>query len=368
MENKITLLKKPKSLVGVDVFSGSGGLSLGAEMVGIDVKYAVEIWPSAAATYKKNHPNAIVLNNDIKEIDPQKSIKTDDGHVFIIMGGPPCQGFSMSNQRWRSMDNPKNQLFKHFVRFVDELRPDWFLFENVSGIINMEGGEAIKMIAHCFADLGYDISEPTILWANDYGVPQRRNRCFIVGNRVGVDFKFPESQGTNISVEEAFADLPLLKSGDNIEKAPYRQPIEKCSEYAKLMRKDSEYAIQNMVSLNSDLILKRYSCIPQGGNWRNIPEDLMNNYADKSRCHSGIYKRLKANEPSVVISNYRKMMLIHPYQDRGLSVREAARLQSFPDNFYFEGPISHIQQQIGNAVPPLLAKAVFEQILSYYES
>ena len=117
------------------------------------------------------------------------------------------------------------------------------------------------------------------------------------------------------------------------------------------------------MSLNNELVIKRYKHIPQGGNWRDIPDELMINYTDKERCHSGIYKRLKADEPSVVISNYRKSMLIHPFQDRGLSVREAARIQSFPDDFYFEGPISHIQQQIGNAVPPLLAKAVIQQIL-----
>ena len=122
------------------------------------------------------------------------------------------------------------------------------------------------------------------------------------------------------------------------------------------MRKKSKYSIQNEVSLNSDLIIERYKHIRQGHNWRDIPEKLMMNYKDKTRC-----------QPSVVISNYRKMMLIHPTQHRGLSVREAARLQSFPDDYFFEGPISHIQQQIGNAVPPLLAKAIFNQILSYYE-
>ena len=129
------------------------------------------------------------------------------------------------------------------------------------------------------------------------------------------------------------------------------------------MRRKSNIATQNYVSRNNDLVIERYRHIPQGGNWRDIPDELMQNYADKGRCHSGIYKRLIGNQPSVVISNYRKSMLIHPYQNRGLSVREAARLQSFPDDFFFEGPISHIQQQIGNAVPPLLAKAVFEQVI-----
>lgn len=170
-----------------------------------------------------------------------------------------------------------------------------------------------------------------------------------------------------MTVADAINDLPVLKTGDNIPKAPYTQSISKCSEYAKMMRKKSKYSIQNEVSLNSDLIIERYKHIRQGHNWRDIPEKLMMNYKDKTRCHSGIYKRLKSDEPSVVISNYRKMMLIHPTQHRGLSVREAARLHSFPDDYFFEGPISHIQQQIGNAVPPLLAKAIFNQILSYYE-
>lgn len=364
-------MKKPSQLIGLDVFSGAGGLSLGAEMAGIDVKYAVEVWESAAATFKRNHPNAIVYNKDIKSVDPRKEIIQNDEHVFVIMGGPPCQGFSMSNQRTaknrRTMKNPKNKLFKQFVRFVDELKPDWFLFENVAGIINMEKGDTIRVIAKSFEDIGYSITEPTILWANNYGVPQKRNRCFIVGNRVGIKFEFPKSMGTNVTVAQAIDDLPELKSGENIVKAKYTKSISNCSDYARIMRCNSKYATQNEVSLNNDLVIKRYTYIPQGGNWRDIPEELMGNYKDKTRCHSGIYKRLREDEPSVVISNYRKMMLIHPKQNRGLSVREAARLQSFPDDFFFEGPISHIQQQIGNAVPPLLAKAIFNQILSYYE-
>lgn len=131
------------------------------------------------------------------------------------------------------------------------------------------------------------------------------------------------------------------------------------------MRNGSNEAHQNYVSRNADYVIERYSYIKQGENWRAIPDELMRNYADKSNCHSGIYKRLVADKPSIVISNYRKNMLIHPYQDRGLSVREAARLQSFPDHFIFKGSLMHIQQQIGNAVPPLLAKAVFDKILEY---
>jgi len=139
----------------------------------------------------------------------------------------------------------------------------------------------------------------------------------------------------------------------------------KLSDYMKFMRKNSKFARQNFVSKNSDLVIERYKHIGQGENWKSIPKELMTNYKDTSRCHSGIYKRLNSEEPSVVISNYRKNMLIHPTQDRGLSVREAARLQSFPVDYILEGSISEIQQQIGNAVPPLLSKAIFSRILEY---
>lgn len=329
-----TKLPRPQRVLGVDVFSGAGGLSLGAEMAGIDVKYAIEVWPSAAATYKRNHPEATVVNGDIKSIDPLTAMPECAGGVFVIMGGPPCQGFSMSNQRGRTMDNPKNQLFHQFVRFVNELRPEWFVFENVPGITNMERGAVIEMIAQCFKDLGYAVAGPTVLFANDYGVPQRRDRCFLVGNRVGIDFMFPASMGTNVTVEDAIADLPVLGNGDSFETAKYSKPARNSSEYARAMRDGARVVRQNYVSRNNELVIQRYSHIPQGGNWRQIPEELMGNYKDKTRCHSGIYKRLRADQPSVVISQYRKMMLIHPTQDRGLSVREAARLQSFPDRFY----------------------------------
>lgn len=349
---------------GIDIFSGAGGLSLGAEMAGVNVKYAVEVWPSAASTYEHNHKEAKVICKDIKDITEDDF--ADCRSPFIVMGGPPCQGFSMSNTRNRTMENPKNHLFEQFVRLVNELKPKWFLFENVSGITNIEGGKVEEFIAEQFEALGYQV-EAKILWADKHGVPQRRNRFFMVGNLDGIKFEFPADQEREISVEEAIGDLPILHNGDNIDSLPYRVPAGEASDYARLMRHGSRTSKQNFVSLNNDLVIQRYHCIPQGGNWRNIPQELMQNYADKNRCHSGIYKRLRANQPSVVISNYRKSMLIHPTQDRGLSVREAARIQSFPDSFVFSGPISHIQQQIGNAVPPLLAKAVVEKILSYYK-
>jgi DNA (cytosine-5)-methyltransferase 1 len=348
---------------GIDIFSGAGGLSLGAEMAGIRISTAIEINKSAAQTFLRNHKGAEVLQNDIQEIDPKNLIK-DNKPVFVIMGGPPCQGFSMSNTRTRNMENSKNYLFLEFVRFVQEIRPAWFVLENVWGITNINEGKTQSMIEDCFRAIdGYDNISSSILWASDYGVPQKRNRFFLVGNRLGIDFKFPKKLNSIVTVEEAIGDLPSLQNGEMLEEASYTKTLEEASEYAQLMRNGSDKARQNYVSRNNDLVIERYKYIGQGQNWRAIPDFLMQNYADKGRCHSGIYKRLRANQPSVVISNYRKSMLIHPYEDRGISVREAARLQSFPDTFIFEGSLMHIQQQIGNAVPPLLAKAVFRQII-----
>lgn len=348
---------------GIDIFSGAGGLSLGAEMAGIRISTAIEINKSAAQTFLRNHKKTEVLQGDIQEIDPKTLIKPNKP-VFVIMGGPPCQGFSMSNTRTRNMDNTKNFLFLEFVRFVQEIRPAWFVLENVWGITNINEGRTQTMIEDCFRAIdGYDNVSSSILWASDYGVPQKRNRFFLVGNRLGIDFKFPRKQSTMITVEEAIGDLPSLQNGVMLEEAEYTLSIEEASSYARLMRKGSDKARQNYVSRNNELVIERYKYIGQGQNWRAIPDSLMQNYADKGRCHSGIYKRLRADQPSVVISNYRKSMLIHPFENRGISVREAARLQSFPDTFIFEGSLMHIQQQIGNAVPPLLAKAVFQQII-----
>jgi len=348
-------------LYGIDIFSGAGGLSLGAEMAGIQIRHAVEINASAAKSFMRNHKHAQIHQGDIKDIKSDDLV-SEDSPVFVIMGGPPCQGFSMSNTRTRNMENEKNFLFLEFVRLVQEIKPTWFVLENVKGLTSINNGNTQAMIEECFKALGYTVSSK-VLWASDYGVPQKRNRFFMVGNNLGINYEFPTKYETEVTVEDAFADLPILENGQLIDEAPYTIPFKSASSYAQLMRANSVVSKQNYVSRNNDLVIERYKYIPQGGNWRDVPDDLMQNYADKERCHSGIYKRLLSDKPSVVISNYRKSMLIHPHQDRGLSVREAARLQSFPDDFIFEGPLSHIQQQIGNAVPPLLARAVFEQII-----
>lgn len=350
---------------GIDIFSGAGGLSLGAEMAGFEIHYAVEKDRSAALTYRYNHSDTLVLENDIHNIDPLEYIR-DGEHVNIVFGGPPCQGFSSSNTKTRNLKNPNNSLFEEFLRFVSVLKPDWFLFENVEGFYRFEKGTLRNKVRLCFENLGYTVND-AIVAASDYGVPQHRNRYIMVGNRHGILFQFPEKQQKTYSVIDAIGDLPELANGQIEDSLPYKCTAKEAGEYARLMREGSRTSKQNYVSRNADYVIERYKHIGQGQNWRAIPEELMTNYKDKNKCHSGIYKRLIADKPSVVISNYRKNMLIHPFQDRGLSVREAARLQSFPDKFIFKGSLMHIQQQIGNAVPPLLAKAVFEKILEYGE-
>ena len=348
-------------MIGVDIFSGVGGMSLGASMAGIDVKFAVENDKHTAESFLANHKGITMLNDDIQNLHTIPLKKTRD--ATILFGGPPCQGFSYSNQKTRNKNNAKNWLFKEFVRATKLWQPDWFVLENVSGILHTEKGFFLEQILNDFHNIGYTLSYK-LCNATDFGIPQKRSRFFLVGSKHGITFEFSETSVQKIvTVKDAINDLPSLSNGANFYELEYKSKV--ISNYAKTLRGECKYSFCNNVTKNSDLIIERYKHIPQGGNWENIPNHLMSNYKDHSRCHDGIYHRLKDDEPSVVIGNYRKNMLIHPTEDRGLSVREAARLQSFPDWFIFKGTVGFQQQQVGNAVPPLLAKAIFSKIYSY---
>lgn len=342
--------------LGCDIFSGAGGMSLGAEMAGINISFAVENDKYAASTFSNNHKTSRVIIEDIRKVNPTKLISKNP---FVLFGGPPCQGFSLSNTVTRNTRNEKNSLFEEFLRFIEELEPEWCVFENVEGFRSFQNGKVVKVLKKRLENLGYTVNYDVLI-ASDYGVPQDRKRFFMVGNKNGIKYKFPEPIANKFTVANALSDLPALLNGDSIESMPYSGLANNM--FAEAMRENSNFSLQNYVSRNRDYVLERYSYIQQGENWKSIPDELMQNYADKNNCHSGIYKRLDSRKPSVVISNYRKNMLIHPFENRGLSVREAARLQSFPDDFIFEGTLMYMQQQIGNAVPPLLAKALFEQI------
>jgi len=350
----------------VDIFSGAGGMSVGSVMAGIEPILAVEFDVYAAKTYATNHPKTKVLQQDIKTVNP---LDHTEKHPFILFGGPPCQGFSVANTKTRNLDNSNNWMFREYLRFVKALEPEWFLFENVVGFKSFNKGKFAIEVEEELKALGYETNS-TVLNSSDFGVPQDRKRFFIVGNRkekggIKFDFETIPKVKNKITVSEALSDLPSLINGDKIEKTSYK--IKKATnQYAKLMRQNSKYAIQNFVTENKPHIIERYKVIKQGENWQAAKNNgLLKTYSSTQNTHSGIYKRLEEDKPAVTIANYRKSMLIHPNEDRGLSLREAARLQSFPDDFIFKGTLSFQQQQVGNAVPPLLAKVIFKKILEY---
>jgi DNA (cytosine-5)-methyltransferase 1 len=355
----------PIQAIGVDLFSGAGGMSLGAKWAGVDTVVALDSDPNAANTYEANLcPRLGFIRGDIRQVDPTQFINSYS-YPVILYGGPPCQGFSTSNQKTRTRSNPNNWLFCEFLRITEAIKPDAVVFENVRGLKETEGGSFFEQILKHFKSIGY-YTEWSILNAADFGVPQNRQRLFIIGtkkkSRNSVFEIIKKSQKlAHITVSEAIMDLPSLENGAQIDWLPYSQIPP--SDYAVKMRNDLSGCGNHLVSKNSAGVLERYHHIPPGGNWENIPSEMMNNYKDRTRCHTGIYHRLYPEKPSIVIGNFRKNMLIHPTEHRGLSIREAARIQSFPDWYDFKGSIGFQQQQVGNAVPPLLAKAVFDAVL-----
>lgn len=356
----------------IDLFSGAGGFSEGFIQAGFHVLASVEFDLKVAETQKFNHARykkykTHVIVEDLRSsknvISRLQTLEIEK--VDVIIGGPPCQGFSRLNLRSCNSHNPLNRLFYKFLNIANFFRPYIIVLENVADLARFENGRITDEIIRCFKEIGYKV-EKTILNAVHFGVPQKRNRIFFIGTKDKCTVEFPEPLLSNpdefVKLNEAISDLPLLTNGASIDSLPYRFNSN-LTDYQQRMRvKAVGFVRNNLVTRNNELVLKRYAHIPQGGNWKNIPESLMLNYKDKERCHQWIYRRLPLNEPSITITNFRKNMLIHPLENRGLSVRESARIQSFPDHFVFLGGIGSQQQQVANAVPPLLAKAVASKV------
>ena len=353
-------------MIGIDLFAGTGGMSVGAIQAGIDVKFAVEFEANAARSYRKNHRNCRLFSDDIRDLSNGFFRDISCGlQRIVVFGGPPCQGFSYSNSRTRGVGNHENWLFKEFVRVTRVVRPDFVVFENVEGITNTARGLFLESILEEFYKLRYSLKYG-VLNALDFGVPQRRTRFFMIGSRFGLKVGLPhvfQRHRALTTVRDALSDLPALENGACVSWRPYADT--KPSSYARRLRTKQSGCFNHLVSRNNRTVLRRYKYVLPGENWKSIPAHMMGNYKDRSRCHTGIYHRLHLDRPSIVIGNYRKNMLIHPTENRGLSVREAARLQSFPDWYEFTGSIGFQQQQVGNAVPPFLAKSVFEQLRQY---
>ena len=348
-------------MVAIDLFAGAGGMSTGAKLAGIDVRLAGEQDQYAANTVHLNHPSTRSIADDIRRIDRAaiNSVRRDPSPT-INFGGPPCQSFSFSNTRTSTARNEQNWLFHNFLRIVRIWEPDYVVFENVQGILTTAKGLFLEQILEQFHRQRYELSYG-LLNGRDFGVPQDRTRFFLIAARNGqaITLQRPDHSKV-VTVSDAIKDLPRLRTRATLDRTPYSATPP--SKYAIDLRTIQGGCSCHYVTKNSTAIVKQNKHILPRGNWENIPSNMMENYADRTRCHTGIYKRHASTRPSVVIANYRMNMLIHPSQDRGLSVREASRIQSFSDSYRFSGSIGFQQQQVGNAVPPLLSAAVFAQI------
>ena len=222
----------------VDIFSGAGGMSIGATMAGIHPVLAVEFDKHAAKTYEVNHKNTKVLAQDIKTVEP---LEHTEKHPFILFGGPPCQGFSVANTKTRNIDNPNNWMFREYCRFVEDLEPEWFVFENVVGFKSFDKGRFAVDVENELKLLGYETNS-TVLNAADFGVPQYRNRFFIIGHRMdkgGQKFEFDSlKKKKKVNVGDALADLPTLSNGDKVKEQDYKHEAKHA--YTKIMRRRSK--------------------------------------------------------------------------------------------------------------------------------
>ncbi len=340
----------------LDLFSGAGGLSLGLCSAGWKPLLAVDQWPDAVATYRRNFSDHEIVDIDIRDLTtPELALRLGEKPDWIL-GGPPCQGFSTVGKRLRH--DPRNLLIREFHRIVKTLEPAGFMIENVLGLKDMrfEGG-----VIELFADLGYDVTFH-VLRAADYGVPQLRRRVVFVGHRTQGFFQRPartHREDEYVTVWAAIGDLPEVGPGETATE--YDKPPS--TDYQRLMREGSVRIQGHTVSNHPPHLVEAISFIPDGGNRRSIPDE----YQPASGFHNS-YSRLSSQHPAVAVtSNMGKpsaTRCVHPFQHRGLTAREGARLQSFPDRFWFEAGVTSQRLQIANAVPPRLAEMMGRALLS----
>jgi len=361
-------MKRKNKLSAIDLFCGAGGFSVGAKKAGLKMRCAFDSDEKALGTYHLNFSEAATELTDLitqKAADVCERNDLKPGDVDVVLAGPPCRGFSISNLRTRNEENPLNHAWRSVVAYARYLRPQSVIIENVAGIETYNQGATVKQIHRSFARIGYR-TKRYLLDAADFGVPQRRKRVFFVATADGglPESILPRRQDTT-TVGMALSDLPSLVNGNTVDALPYRLHGAALCRYQKSMRAGKSRRVKNCLSSSSTpLIQRRFASVPQGGNWSDIPRALFNTYRRPENCHRWLYRRLADDIPSVTISNFRKNMLIHPWENRTLSVREAARLQGIRDNFLFTGNLQSQQQQVANAVPPALAEAVCRAVLA----
>lgn len=348
-------MRKKKYTV-IDLFCGVGGFSYGFEMTGkFETLLGVDFWDVALNTFSINHPKTKTLQGDITKIEDSYFEKYKS-NVDVIIAGPPCQGFSMSGRR--DVFDVRNSLFREVIRIVNIVNPKIVVIENVVGLLSMQTpkGKPVKdEIEKDLTNMGYKVQHKVLL-ASEYGVPQNRKRVIFIASKIG-NVVFPEPTVEKpVTVGEALGNIP---EKDKVYSKPQ-------NDYQKLMAGRRDILNHNPIN-HAPLIVQRMHSVPQGGNWRDIPIEL----GQGGGVHSNNYRRLKADEPSITIKHVSKSMIIHPFFDRTPTIREVARIQSFNDDFEFTGTLYDQHQQLANAVPPLLGKAIANsvyKILKSYET
>lgn len=342
----------------LDLFCGCGGLSCGFERAGYNILLGIDNDPKALETFELNHKGAKSICGDITEITYKKDIKKLIGNstIDVIIGGPPCQGMSLSGPR--KFDDPRNKLYLSYIRLVNEIQPKAFVIENVPGLVGLFGGQIKDSIVEKFTKIGYDI-QYKILCASDYGVPQSRRRVVFVGMKRGT-FKYPEKQLEQVTCSMALSDLPPLENELGEEVSNYEcAPM---NEYQKMMREKSEVVKNHIAAKHSEKVRTIISLVPDGGNYKDLPEEYI-----KSRNFHVAWTRFASDKPAPTIDTGHRHHFHYKY-NRVPTVRECARLQSFPDDFIFLGNKTQQFRQVGNAVPPLMAQKIAEQLKKELES
>ncbi len=345
----------------IDLFCGCGGLSKGFLDAGYDVVLGVDNDKPSLETYRQNFTSAVAAEIDLFDSNFTKQINNviNNRNVDVIVGGPPCQGFSLTGTR--NFDDKRNRLYLAVFDAVKAFSPKAFVIENVKGMKTLYGGTVKEEIVKRFTSLGYTVTEPTVLSSANYGVPQIRERLFFVGIREDLGkFEFPaptHNKNTYVTCEEAISDLPARSTefGEEID----RYTSKPKSTYQKYMRLKAQRLHNHVATKHTDLVKSVIRMVPEGGNYKDLPEGV-----GESRRFNEAWTRYHSQKPSRTIDTGHRNHFHYKY-DRVPTVRENARLQSFPDDFIFLGTRTQQNRQVGNAVPPLLAEAIAIELMKY---